>query len=254
MTSAEIKNVSSSPGIVTLEDVAGLDFKTPFDELSELRAALTTQEIAEFTGLRRETISRARPDIRLQRRTEKAIGDLYLVVTRMQSIAGKGHVHLAAILRRPQVVLGDHSIAELLKEGRVDLVLEHLAEPEPEPESTPAPDVEPRLRPWKPPTPARSQAYHEREEARVAAFLAADPELAARLPEIEARLREHFAPVERIDRSIGEEIEGEGDDVLYLEARNGLSFDENSKRLMAMLERERDILDPVADQLTIAFL
>ena len=232
VTSVEIKTVSSSLEIVTLEDVAGLDFKTPFDELSELRSVLTTQEIAELTGLRRETISRARRDSRFQRRTEKAIGDLYLVVTRMRSIIGDEIGQLAAVLRRPQAVLGDRSIADLLKEGRVDLVLEHLAAPEPAPSTKLWPGAD--------------------SAADVEAYLAGDPELATRLPEIEARVLEHFGPEVRIERGL--DIEPGSPMVGFsLRAHNGLSFDENLTRLTAVL-MDRDLLEPVADRLTIGFL
>lgn len=230
-----------SPGlkIATLGEVAPLDFKGPFDELTELRSVLTTQEIAELTGLRRETLSRARPDSRFRRRTEKALGDLYVVVTRMRAVAGDDLGQLAPILRRPQAVLGGGSIADLLKEGRVEQVLEHLSSPEPAEEAAKA---------------AAAQAFYEREEKRAAAFLAADPELAALLPEIEARVRKHFAPVDWIERGTIVEYEGEADDVLYLSAHTDLSFAENEKRLMAFLEAERDLLLPVRTRLHIGFL
>ncbi len=232
VTFAEIKTVTTSLEAATLEDVSGLDFKTPFDELGELRSVLTTQEIGELTGLRRETISRARRDSRFQRRTEKAIGDLYLVVTRMRSILGDDLGQLAAVLRRPQAALGDRSIADLMKEGRVDLVLEHLAVPEPAPSTTLWPGAD--------------------SAADVEAYLAGDPELAARLPEIEARVREHFGPEVRIERGL--DIEP-GSPVIgfSLRAYNGLSFDENLTRLTAVL-MDRDLLEPVADRLTIGFL
>jgi hypothetical protein len=223
---------------VIVEDVP-LDFKTPFDELTELRAYLTVQDIAELTGLRRETLSRARPDSRFQRRTEKALGDLYTVVTRMRSVAGDDVGQLGAVLRRPQAVLGDRSIADLLKEGKLDLVLQHLAGAEP-------PARAARQRPGEPPADA------------VETFLAADPELASLLPQIEARVRDHFAPVQRIERGIIEDFEGEsGDrsgDVFYLGVRTEMSFDEKVKRLMALLEKEQDLLSPVHDRLSIGFL
>lgn len=244
----------------TLEDVPGLDFKGPFDELSELRTLLTTQEIADLTGLRRETISRARPDRRFRRRTEKALGDLYLVVTRMRSVAGTDLGHLAAVLRRPQAALGDRSIADLLKEGKVDQVLEHLATPGPieprrRPNSRLDPGAEAKLKAYDPAEAAAAiPAIREREEKRVAAFLAADPELAALLPEIEAKVRECFAPVERLERGVSVEYEGEGDDVLYLWAHNDLSFDENLERFMAFLGQERDFLRPVRSRLNIGFV
>lgn len=227
--------------IDTLDPVAGLDFKSPFDELSELRELLTIQQIAEFTGLRRETISRARPDKPFRPRTEKAVGDLYLVVTRLRSVSDLDLGHLAAILRRPQVRLGDRSIGELLKAGKVDLVLRHLADPTP---ASSAPTPRPRS------TPARPD--RSKEDA-VEAFLAADPELAALLPEIEAKVREHFGPQVRLER--GMDIEPGSEEIgIYLRARNDLSFDENVERLGALLVEEEDLLDPVADRLGIGFL
>jgi hypothetical protein len=234
-----------SPGlkIATLDEVAPLDFKGPFDELTELRSVLTTQEIAELTGLRRETLSRARRDSRFRRRTEKALGDLYVVVTRMRAVAGDDLGQLAPILRRPQAALGGRSIADLLKEGKVEQVLEHLSSPEP---ADAAAEAVAKA--------AAAQAFYEREEKRAAAFLAADPELAALLPEIEARVRRHFAPVDWIERGTIVEYEGEADDVLYLSAHNDLSFNENEQRLMAFLEAERDLLLPVRTRLHIGFL
>jgi hypothetical protein len=232
VTFVEIKTVSPSLEIDTLEDMSGLDFKTPFDELSELRSVLTTQEIAELTGLRRETISRARRDRRFQRRSEKAIGDLYLVVTRMRSIIGDELGQLAAVLRRPQAVLGDRSIADLLREGRVDLILEQLAAPKPALPTALWPGME--------------------TAADIEAYLAGDPDLAASLPEIEARVREHFGPEVRIKRGL--DIEPGSPEVGFLlRVHNDLSLDENRTRLRAVLA-DRDLLEPVVDRLTIGFL
>jgi hypothetical protein len=225
---------------VILEDVP-LDFTSPFDELSELRTLLTTQQIAELTGLRRETISRARPDSRFQRRTEKALCDLHLVVTRMRSVADDDLGQIAAVLRRPQAALHGRSIAELLKEGRVDEVLEQLGAPK-----QAEPVAPPRSRPGEPPDDAAES------------FLAADPELAALLPEIEAKVREHFAPTKGIERGVIEDFEGEpGDrsgDVFYLRVLNDLPLDTNVRCLIAFLEQERQLLSPVHSRLTIDFL
>lgn len=229
-------------GIATLDDVTGLDFTSPYDELTELRKLLTTQEIAEFTGLRRETISRARPDSRFRLRTEKALGDLYAVVTRMRAVVDDEPGQLAAVLRRPQVAFGGRSIGDLLREGEVGVVMKHLFPPSPAEAATGADAKE-----------AAARAFYEREEKRAAALLAADPELAALLPEIEARVRKHFAPVEWIERGTIVEYEGEADDVLYLSAHNDLSFDENSERLMAFLKAERDLILPVRLRLNIGF-
>jgi hypothetical protein len=208
-----------------------LNFKTPFDELGELRKVLTTQQIAELTGLRRETISRARPDSRFQRRTEKALGDLYLVVTRMRSVIGDDLGQLAAVLRRPQEELGGRSIAELLREGQVEVVLGHL------------------------PPVAPAQAKDPGLEESVAAVLAEDPELAARLGAIEAALIAHFGPTAEVERNIISEYDDpEGEDELYLRVRIDLPFDEKIDRLADFLHREEDLLGPVAGQLTIGFL
>jgi hypothetical protein len=224
--------VSLSLKTTTLDAVTPLDFRSPFDELTELRSVLTTKEIAELTGLRRETISRARPDRRFQQRTEKSLADLYAVVTRMRSVLGGDLGQLAAILRRPQPELGGRSIAELLRGGEVEVVLEHLATPEPG-------------------TSPGSAAPPRREDA-VEAFLVADPEVAALLPEIEAKLREYFAPVQRIQRGVS--VEAGADDELYLWARNDLPYDENSKRFRALLEQERDLLRPVRTRVNVGFM
>ncbi len=213
--------MTSDLKIDTLDDVDALDFRGPYDELIELREVLSTGEIAELTGLRRETISRARPDQRFQRRTEKALGDLYLVVTRLRAVRGEGNAgRVGAILRRPQPALGGRPISDLLREGQVDLVLEHLARPDP-----------------------------------VASLLAADPELESRLPAIEAAVLEHFGPGASVERKIIEpwDIE-DGEDALYLRVRNDLSFDENVDRLAQLLRQEKELLAPVRLRLTIGFL
>jgi len=229
---------------VILEDMP-LDFTSPFDELTELRSLLTTQEIAELTGLRRETISRAHPDSHFQRRTEKALGDLYLVVIRMRFVNGGDLGQLGAILRRPQAALEGHSIADLLREGKVDQVLEHLGAPagpvSARIASRPSAMVE-AARPGEPPADA------------VASFLAADPELAALLPEIEVKVREHFGPGVEIERRLIEDFESGEGDVFYLGARSNLPFDENMARLTSLLEAEWDLLSPVTERLTIGFL
>jgi hypothetical protein len=238
-----------SADLATLDYVPGLDFKGPFEELTELRALLTTQEIADLTGLRRETISRARPDRRFRRRTEKALGDLYLVVTRMRAVAEIDAGHLAAVLRRPQAALGDRSIAELLREGKIDVVLEHLTDSD-----SGLDHARPQPRADGDREAAAVAAVREREMKRVEAFLAADPEMAALLPEIERRLRRSFAPVKWIERGVSVEYGGEGDDVLYVWAHSDLSFAEKEERFLAFLDRERDFLRPVRSRLNLAAL
>jgi len=181
---------------------------SPYDELAELRSMLTVQEIADVTGVRRETLSRARPDSRFQRRTQKALDDLYAVATRLRPTIGGDPVHLAAVMRRPQSALAQRSIADLLREGRADEVLEHLGPPGPEPTAREQlenlrfdPELSARLSPT--PTEVHPDEAQVAEEARlVAAMLGADPELASLLPEIEAKILRHFGSDATIDRTI----------------------------------------------------
>lgn len=244
--------------VAIIEEVPKLDFKTPFDELSELRTVLTAQQIAELTGLRRETISRARPDSRFQRRTEKALGDLYVVVTRMRSVLGDDLGQLAAVLRRPQRELGDRSIAELLLEGQVEVVLEHLTPAVPTAAEMPAnfrlgPEAEARLEPWV--EPSEEEKKDSGLDERVAALLAADPELSSRLDAIEAALVAHFGPGARVERQVVSEYDDpDGGDELYLRVHTGLSLDEEIDRLRDFLGREAGLLAPVRRQLSIGFL
>jgi hypothetical protein len=219
-----------------LEDMASLDFKTPFDELTELREVLTTQEIAELTGLRRETVSRARPDSRFQRRTEKALGDLYAVVTRMRSARSDEVGRLGAILRRPQAEFAGRSIAELLRDGQVDAVLESL--------TTGAPSK------------AAGEARKPTVEGRVAALLEGDPELRTLLPAIEAALLKQFGPGATVERKIVNEVwdDPDGPDELIIRVHNDLSLDENIDRHADFLARERDLLAPVRSRFAIGFI
>ncbi|MGH2938710.1 MAG: hypothetical protein ACRDPE_11395 [Solirubrobacterales bacterium] len=216
--------------------MASLDFKSPFDELTELRAVLTTQEIAELTGLRRETISRARPDSRFQRRTEEALRDLYLVVTRMQAVIGDDLGQLAAILRRPQAELAERSIAELLRDGQVDAVLASLSS--------------------EAPTKATEDVRKPTVEERVATLLDGDPELRSRLPAIEAALLRGFGPGATVERKIVNEVwdDLDGSDELHVRVHNDLSLDENIDRQADFLAQERDLLAPVRSRLSIGFI
>lgn len=247
-----------SPPLASVPEVGEIDVTTPFEELTELRSLLTVNEIAEMTGLRRETLSRARPDSRFQRRTEKGLHDLYVVAGRLRPMVGDD-AHLAAVLRRPQAVFGERSIAALLKEGRADLVLEHLTPPEPteteqlENLRLPA-EVEARLTLWEQPSPEEI-ARESRAEERVAALLAADPELAARLGAIEAALRAHFGPEARVERRIIEPCGlPDGRDQLYLRIHTDASVDEEIDRLGEFLRLEEELLAPVMSRLTIGFL
>jgi hypothetical protein len=243
---------------VILESVA-LDFQTPFDELSELRKVLTTQEVAELTGLRRETISRARPDSRFQRRTEKALADLYLVVTKMKSVAGEDLGQLAAILRRPQAELAGRSIAELLREGRVEDVLESLSVEAPTEAEEIAhfqltPEAEARLEPWVEPSETDLPTDRHLDD-RVAALLEEDPELRSRLDAIEVALVEHFEPGAKVERQIISDYDAPGaSDELYLRVHTDLSFDEAIDRLTEFHRHQEGLLDPVTDRLVIGFL
>jgi hypothetical protein len=220
----------------TLEDVP-LDFKTPFDELTELREVLTNQEIAEMTGLRRETISRARPDSRFQRRTERALADLYAVVTRMRAVNGEDLGQLAAVLRRPQASFGSRSIADLLKDGEVGAVLASLAERE-----TEAPAEEDR-------------AADRKREEEVAAFLAKDPELQSRIDAIEAAVLRHFGPGARVVREVAVYYdEPEPEDDFYLRVITDRPVEEEVDLLGEFLGQERELLAPVRRHLVIGLL
>jgi hypothetical protein len=233
---------------------------SPYDELTELRSVLTVQEIAEVTGVRRETLSRARPDSRLQRRTQKALDDLYTVVTRLRPSLGVETVHLAAVMRRPQAVLDQRSIAELLQEGRVDDVLEHLDPPSrSEEEQLENIEFDPELLAQLSPSPrnddAAVQAKLAEEERRVAKLLDADPELASLLPAIEAAIYEIFGPDTRIRRSIVTDYEDpDARDHLYLGVRSGLSFDQEIDRLGSLLVGSENLLEPVRERLAIGNL
>jgi len=243
----------------TIEHVTSLDFKSPFDELTELRALLTTQEIADMTGLRRETISRARPDSRFQRRTEKALRDLYLVVTKMKSAAGEELGQLGAVLRRPQTEFAGRSIAELLREGEIEAILDGLSVDAPTEAEGLAnfqldPKVEDRLTPWNEPSEATVVEDPTLDE-RVDALLAADPELRSRLSEIEAALVGHFGPGARVERKIISEYDDPGGgDELYLRVHTDLSYGEEVDRLAEFLRRQEGLLAPVRQQLVIGFL
>jgi hypothetical protein len=236
-----------------------LDVVTPFEELSELRSLLSVSEIAEMTGLRRETLSRARPDSRFQRRTAEGLHDLYLVVTRLRPMVD-GDVHIAAVLRRPQPEFARRSIAQVLRDGQVDAVLRHLDQPEPtdqeELENFELPpeivaELEASEREERPKPPVEDPTLAE----RVSALLAADPELSSRVPEIEAKVLEYFGPEARVERKIIEPYDiPDGHEQFYLRVRTDLSVAEASDRLGDLSEAEQDLLGPVAGRLAIGFL
>jgi hypothetical protein len=255
----EVFNVNSTAALVTVPVVGRLDIRTPFEELTELREVLSVSEIAEMTGIRRETLSRARPDGRFQQRTARGLHDLYLVVARLRPMVD-GDVHLAAILRRPQPEFARRSIARVVREGQVDVVLEYLARPEPtdpkELESFELPpeivaELEASEKEERPGPPAEDPT----SATRISALLAADPELSSRLPEIETKVREYFGPEAEIERKIIEPWDiPDGHDEFYLRVSTDLSVAEAGDRLGDLSEAEHDLLGPVADRLTIGFL
>jgi hypothetical protein len=89
----------------------------------------------------------------------------------------------------------------------------------------------------------------------VAAFLAADPELDARLPAIEAKIREHFGPETRIERTIFSPMdEADASDEFHLDLITEQTFDEKVCHLRALISEEHNLLVPVRPRLTIGIL
>jgi hypothetical protein len=233
--------------------------RTPFDDLSDLREVLSLSEIAEMTGLRRETLSRARSSSRFQQRTAKGLHDLYVTVDRLRLVVD-GDVHIAAVLRRPQPEFARRSIAQVLRDGQVDAVLKHLDRPEPtDPREFENLEI--------PPEAVTGLEAGKKEEGpgpgnddptlaeRVAALLATDPDLSSRLPEIESKVRDYFGPGTRIERKIIEPWDiPDGHDEFYLRVHTGLSIHEASERLGDLFNDEEDLLGPVSGRLTIGFL
>jgi hypothetical protein len=233
---------------------------SPYDELTELRSVLSTQEIAEVTGLRRETLARARADSRFQRRTQKALDDLYLVIAQLRPLLSGDLRHVAAVLRRPQPVLAQHSIAELLREGKVEVVLDHLGSaPSRETDQLEnfklAPSIQAGLEASEEmPDPSGRPIDAQGGDAGVPALLATDPGLASRLDAIEELIRDRFDQETVIERQIITEATPDSSEVLYLRVRSGMSFDEEIDRLTDLLSHEDGLLGPVMDRLTIGFL
>jgi transcriptional regulator with XRE-family HTH domain len=250
--------VTTAIAVGTVQDMGKLDLASPYDVLTELRSVLTLAEIAEMTGLRRETLSRARSDVRFQRRTAKAIDDLYLVVDALRPLLNDDVTHLAAVLRRPQRTLGRRSIAELLREDQVETVLRSLVPSEPTDEEQlekfrlePKSEAELQASEAEP----SSHPPHNPTWVDPAAFLKDDPDLASRLPAIEATIRDRFGADVRIEHQvIHEPFNPDVEDGFYLRIHSELSFDEEADRLERMLGDERDLLDPVMRRLTIGFL
>jgi len=246
--------MANMPFAGTLLDVEGLDLTTPYEVLIELRSSLTLAEISEMTGLRRETLSRARQGTRFQRRTAKALDDLNLVVTRLRPMLGGEATHVAAVLRRPQESLGGRSIAELLREDRVDVILEHLVAPARQLDYLRfSPELGAELQEAASrPSPDASRSLTTDDPAEL---IAADPELSAMLPTIEATIRDHFGGnVEIQSEVLIEPSNPDGRDMLSLRIRHDLSLDEAMDRLAELLEQEHDLLRPLVDRVTIGIL
>jgi hypothetical protein len=90
---------------------------------------------------------------------------------------------------------------------------------------------------------------------RVAAFLAADPELDSRLPAIEEKVREHFGPETRIERTIFSPMDEEdAPDEFHLEVITEQTFDEKVGHLRTLIAEEHELLAPVRPRLTIGIL
>jgi hypothetical protein len=259
VTFYEAFNVNSTTIPANVLGMAKLDTRTPFEDLTDLRQVLSLGEIAEMTDLRRETLSRARPDSRFQQRTAKGLHDLYIVVSRLRPMVD-GDVHLAAILRRPQPDFARRSIARVLRDGQVDAVLRHMDQPEPidheelEDFELP-PEIVAELEANQRKEGSASTVEDPNLAARVSALLAADPELSSRLPEIEAKVLEYFRPDVGVERKIIEPYENpEGHPEFYLRISTDLSVADAGDRLESLYEREQDLLDPVAGRLAIGFL
>jgi hypothetical protein len=238
--------------------VDALDLLTPYDDLKDLRSVLSAQQIAELTGLRRETISRARPDSRFRRQTVRAFTDLNAVVGRLRRVMGDDPGQLAALLERPQPALGGSSIAELIREGRVDVVLDRLAVAEPTAEEQLEnlrldADVEAELRALEaedPGTPTDAIA-----DDRVTELIAGDPELGRRLPMIEALIRDRFGADARAERAlVADPSDPEGTGHLYLGIRAALPLDEQIDRLGSFLSEEEVLMGPVQTRVTVGLL
>jgi len=238
--------------------VDALDLLTPYDDLKDLRTVLSAQQIAELTGLRRETISRARPGSRFRRQTARAFTDLNVVVGRLRRVMGDDPGQLSALLERPQPAFGGSSIAELVREGQVDLVLDRLAAAEPtEAEQLEnlrlGADVEAELRALEADDPGPPPAAIK--DDRATDLVAGDPELGRRLPEIEGSIRGRFGAGARVERAVvADPSDPGGAGHLYLGIRTALPLDEQIDRLGALLSEEEDLLGPVQTRVSVGLL
>jgi hypothetical protein len=90
---------------------------------------------------------------------------------------------------------------------------------------------------------------------RVAAFLAADPELDSRLPAIEEKIRVHFGPETRVERTIFSPMdEDDAPDEFHLDVVTQQTFDEKIDHLRALIGEEQELMAPVRPRLTIGIL
>jgi hypothetical protein len=95
----------------------------------------------------------------------------------------------------------------------------------------------------------------EEQADDVAAFLASDPALASRLPEIEERVLHHFGPGTRAERTVFHPYDEEdAPDEFHLRVITDMTIDERIDRLKALLDEERELLAPFRSRLTIGIL
>lgn len=238
--------------------MASLDLLTPYDDLKDLRAVLSAQQIAELTGLRRETISRARPEKQFRRQTARIVTDLNAVVRQLRRVIGEDPVQLAALLERPQAALDGSSIAELIRDGRTAVVLGHLAGTETKNEER-LEDLQ-----FDPEVQAELEALQSEERATVAAaiadgraaeLIAVDPELGRRIPMVEAKIQERFGADARVERAfVADPSDPDSSGHVHLSIRSRLPLDEQIARLGAFLSEEEGLLASVQTRMTIGVL
>jgi hypothetical protein len=89
----------------------------------------------------------------------------------------------------------------------------------------------------------------------VTGFLAANPELASRLPEIEEKVLRHFGPGTKTERTVFRPMDEEdAEDMFILDVVTDLPFDEKMDRLKALLGEAHELLAPVRPLLTFGIL